>query len=305
MRQRSKAGAVAQISQIKPTRQTRPTSQTGPTTSTSVLRVVLRAVAGVMLIGVVTSAAMTVTIAGAIAASNAAPIPVFVQMKKLIHKKTTPQKPALDQLGQQQTGWDRRVRRSGIGGHILGNPVAKNRLVEYVSYSCNHCAAFETASSQTLKTLHVRPGSLSVEIRNFVRDPIDLTAAMLARCGGKKKFFGNHHLLMTTQHRWLPKAQSASRETRQGWAQGEIDQRLKKIAAAVGFYKLMKQRGISRKQAETCLASGDDQARILDMTHHAQNILKLRGTPSFTLNGDVLKQVHGWPVLKPVLDRLR
>ncbi len=52
----------------------------------------------------------------------------------------------------QQTDWSKRVTQSSIGGHVMGNPLAKNRLVEYVSYTCSHCADFEVASSAPLKS---------------------------------------------------------------------------------------------------------------------------------------------------------
>jgi hypothetical protein len=53
-----------------------------------------------------------------------------------------------------------------------------------------------------IKNQFVATGKVSFEIRNLVRDPMDLTAAMLARCGGKGRFFGNHRHLMATQAQW-------------------------------------------------------------------------------------------------------
>ena len=70
----------------------------------------------------------------------------------------------------QQTDWTKRVTLSPMGGHVMGNPLAKNRLVEYVSYTCSHCADFEVASNTPLKSQFVAKGRVSAEVRNYVRD---------------------------------------------------------------------------------------------------------------------------------------
>lgn len=110
----------------------------------------------------------------------------------------------------QQTDWSKRVTLSAMGGHVMGNPLAAHKLAEYMSYTCNHCAAFETEAYSPLTNNFVNKGHLSFEIRNLILNPIDLTAAMLARCGGRTKFFGNHRALLLQQPVWLKKFQSAS-----------------------------------------------------------------------------------------------
>ncbi len=204
----------------------------------------------------------------------------------------------------QQTDWTKRVTMSKIGGHILGNPLAKHNLVEYVSYTCNHCATFEVQSHTPLKTNYVAKGDVTVEVRNFVRDPIDLTAALLARCGGRKKFFGNHKAIMSAQSNWLQTVQSASKDTQQGWFSGEFTQRMKNIARDVGFYKIMQKRGFSIAQSNVCLADKAAQDKILAMTKYATDTVKITGTPSFTINGQLVAKVHSWPSLRMVLNRL-
>ena len=70
------------------------------------------------------------------------------------------------------------------GSHIIGNPAAPTKIVEYMSYTCGHCADFENKDAPLLKSQYVATGKASFEIRNLVLNPVDLTAAMLARCGG-------------------------------------------------------------------------------------------------------------------------
>ncbi|NRD90986.1 hypothetical protein C8024_18315 [Sphingopyxis sp. BSNA05] len=88
----------------------------------------------------------------------------------------------------QQTDWTKRVTQSTMGGHVMGNPLARHKLTEYMSYTCNHCAAFEQESHSPLTTKYIKKGHVSFEVRNLILNPIDLTAAMLARCGGRTKF---------------------------------------------------------------------------------------------------------------------
>ncbi|MEH6829075.1 thioredoxin domain-containing protein [Parasphingorhabdus sp.] len=204
----------------------------------------------------------------------------------------------------QQTDWSKRVTLSTMGGHVLGNPLAKNRLVEYVSYTCNHCAAFEVASKTPLKSGYITKGHVSAEVRNYVRDAVDFTAALLARCGGRTKFFGNHNALMASQNIWLKTVQSTSPEVQKTWYQGEINARLKKIAADVGFYGIIAKRGITKAQANVCLADKDAQDKILAMTKYGTETVKITGTPSFTINDKLLDAVHSWPTLQPALAAL-
>jgi len=73
------------------------------------------------------------------------------------------------------------------GGFRIGNPNAPIKLVEYASHTCPHCAEFSVTGAAPLDA-YVGKGTVSYEIRNLVRDPVDLTVAMLARCGPPEAF---------------------------------------------------------------------------------------------------------------------
>ena len=53
------------------------------------------------------------------------------------------------------------------GSYLIGNPKARVKLVEYVSYTCPHCAHFTHESDAALGAM-VRSGSTSIELRNQV-----------------------------------------------------------------------------------------------------------------------------------------
>ena len=197
-----------------------------------------------------------------------------------------------------------RVTVSAMGGHIMGNPLARHKLAEYMSYTCSHCADFETESRKALATQYISKGHISFEIRNLVLNPIDLTAATLARCGGRTKFFGNHHALLTQQSAWMKKFQSTSPEVMKTMSDGTVPQQLKKIAKASGLDDLMKGRGYTAPQIDACLSDKAELDKILAMTKYATTTLKLTGTPSFTLAGQPLANVHSWTALQPKLAAL-
>ena len=91
----------------------------------------------------------------------------------------------------KQVNWTATVTQGTNGAFIMGNPKAKVRLVEYVSYTCSHCAHFVGESKVPLKRDYVAKGLVSVELRNAVLNQYDLAAALSARCGGSGRFFGN------------------------------------------------------------------------------------------------------------------
>jgi len=222
----------------------------------------------------------------------------------------TPQFAFAEQAGSSAapaaiTDWTKRVTTSPRGGHILGNPLARHRITEYVSYSCPHCGSFQRQSHIPFRANYIAKGHVNLEIRNLVRDPFDLAAAALARCGGRAKFFANHNAILSTQPDWLARGQSASAVTRKRWAeQQDYGQRLIMISRDIGLFDVVATNGIKRLEAEACLTDSSIRQTLADLTKFARDRKKIQGTPSFTLNGTILKNVHGWAALKIVLDRL-
>ncbi|BBD01434.1 MULTISPECIES: thioredoxin domain-containing protein [Sphingobium] len=193
--------------------------------------------------------------------------------------------------------WVSRVVLSPIGGHLMGNPAAATKLVEYVSYTCSHCAHFVGEASAPLKTGYVKGGKVSVEVRNAVRDKYDLTAALLARCGGPARFMGNHEALFANQTPWMEKI-----EAYDGSGEKPADQvaALKDIGQKTGLYALMNKRGFTNAQLDACVANPASMKQVLAMTDEAWNKAKITGTPGFVVNGT---KVDGssWSILQAAL----
>ncbi len=188
------------------------------------------------------------------------------------------------------------------GGHLLGNPEAKTKLVEFMSYTCSHCATFAREGDGAIKLLYVPTGKVSYEIRHLVRDPVDLTAALLTHCGDAKKFPGNHEAFMVSHGEWMEKAHHATQAQRSRWQFGSIRARFQAIASDLDFYDIMESRGYSRVQTDLCLS---DEAKANELANSSRSNIetyKLQGTPSFVLDGTLLEGTHAWNALQPLLD---
>jgi len=197
--------------------------------------------------------------------------------------------------------WSATVTESGIGAYSVGNPQAKVKLVEYFSYTCSHCAEFAKEAGVPLKAQYIDTGLVLFEYRNFIRDPLDMTAAMLARCGGPKAFAADHQAIFAAQAAWLGKAAKMTQAQQAPWYQGTLGERTRRMAADTGLDVLMRARGYTRAQLNSCLASGVAEAELMGMTAIGANADKVEGTPTFFVNGRRVEVGH-WADLKPILD---
>lgn len=198
-------------------------------------------------------------------------------------------------------GWNYTVTLTPAGSHVLGNPAAKIKLVQYVSYTCPHCAEFEVEANAPLRLGYIASGRVSSELRHFLRDPVDLTAALLTNCGAKDKFFLNHTALMRSQKVWLGKVVAASSAQRSRWTSGPLSTRTRAVAADLKFYEIMVGRGYDRASIDRCLADAAMAQRLAKQTEEG-NKLGITGTPAFMLDGMVLMGTHEWSLLRPQLD---
>lgn len=199
--------------------------------------------------------------------------------------------------------WSAKVTTTPIGAYQIGNPAAKVHVVEYISYTCSHCANFVRSSSAPLKSGYVDSGRVRVEIRNAARDPLDLTAALLARCDGPSKFLGHHVALLTAQPTWMGTVQKQSDATIDAWNQGPLEARLKKIATGSGLAAIMKARGLTQPRIDACLSDAQARSAIESMTNFAWNVEKIGGTPAFLVNSRKTDALDDWPALKLIIDR--
>lgn len=202
---------------------------------------------------------------------------------------------------QTSPDWARAVTMTADGTYVLGNPRAPTRLVEYISYTCPHCAHFVTEASGPLRSGWVRQGLVSVEIRNAIRDPYDLTAALLARCGGKARFFGDHEAIFLNQSAWMPRIQAYEADRKPQPEGTDPSAQLIDIAAGTGLGDFLAKRGLPPAQQKTCLADRSSLNRLAAMARDAWEKRGIGGTPAFAINGRLLDGVHDWASLRAAL----
>lgn len=186
-------------------------------------------------------------------------------------------------------------------GHRIGNPGAKVKLTEYISYTCPHCAAFAREGEAPLNLVYISSGKVSLEIRHLIRDPIDLTAAVLANCGPPAKFYQNHQAFMLGQQRWIGPMMSATASQQARWRIRGVTGR-RAIANDFKFYDLMVRRGYTRTQADRCLADDAMARKIATAADKDWKLPGVQGTPAFAIDGSILAATASWDGLAPQLD---
>jgi protein-disulfide isomerase len=194
--------------------------------------------------------------------------------------------------------WVKTVAQAPNGAYVMGNPKAKVRLVEYVSYSCSHCAHYVGEASEPIKRDYIAKGLVAVELRNAVRDQFDMTAALAARCGGAARFFGNSDLLFATQDEWLGKAQAFMDAKGALLKKAKPIDGFKLILRGVGIDKILAKRGLTQTQLDACLANKAIVQPVLALNKLAWEVDKIDGTPSFQVNGTTLTGAGSWAIVE-------
>jgi len=165
----------------------------------------------------------------------------------------------------------------------LGPADAPVTIIEYASLTCPHCSYFNKEVFPRIKSAYVDTGKIRYVFREFPRDIKDAAGAMLARSIAKDdcaKYFAIIDILVRQQDALLEK----TTET---------------------LNRVGKQAGLSQQAIETCLK---DQALLDKLTasrKFAIEVLKIPGTPTFFINGEMIKGVPSFEELekqiKPLL----
>ena len=165
----------------------------------------------------------------------------------------------------------------------LGPADAPVTVIEYASLTCPHCAYFNKEVFPKIKSAYIDTGKIRYVFREFPRDIKDAAGAMLARSIAKDdcgKYFAIIDILFRQQDALLEK----TTET---------------------LNRVGKQAGLSQQAVETCLK---DQALLDKLTasrKFAIDVLKIPGTPTFFINGEMIKGVPSFEDLekqiKPLL----
>jgi len=194
--------------------------------------------------------------------------------------------------------WTATVTKLPSGAYLVGNPAAKVKLVEYLSYTCPHCAAFHKESASVLGGF-IRSGSTSLEVRNQIHDQLDLAAALLAQCAGPQHFKPLMEAFYDQQDAWLRAGIDFEQDNGRRLAMYPPAARLKAAAQGAGITAIATQHGMTAAEVESCLASDAPMQAITHMMQVAPR--EITGTPGFIVNGKIAANVYDWAHLEPIL----
>jgi len=203
--------------------------------------------------------------------------------------------------------WSTVVNQTPAGGFLMGNPQAKVQLIEFGSMTCPHCREFDEQGVQPLIDQYVKTGKVGYEFRNYVRDPFDLAASLIARCNGAKSFFPLERALYHDQPNWIGKLQAVPQAQLEALQSMPANQQFLEVAKLAGFQDWAAARGVPHAKTAQCLADQKAIDQLVQMTADATTQFpEFQGTPSFVVNGKLFPIKPGtpmWTQLKAELDR--
>ncbi len=197
--------------------------------------------------------------------------------------------------------WSQVVAATPAGGYVMGNANAPVKLIEYGSMTCPHCAEFDETGVQPLIDNYVKSGRVSYEYRNYVRDPYDLAASLIARCNGAQGFFPLTRAMFKDQPNWIARLQTVPVEQQQAVSNLGPERQFLELAKLAGFQQWAAMRGVPTAKSTACLTDQPEINRLVQMTSDATTEHPdFKGTPSFVINGELVDGAT-WKVLEPEL----
>jgi protein-disulfide isomerase len=200
------------------------------------------------------------------------------------------------------TSWAETIVKTPEGGYRMGNPNAPIKLVEFGSLTCPHCAEFAELGAAEIRDKFVASGKVSFEFRNFVRDPLDITATMLTHCAPPQSFFALTDQVFANQEDMYAKIQGAGEAAQKAVGEGPPAQRFIGYANLAGLTDFFAARGLAKPQAEACLADVSKAQGFADATEKDAATFAIQGTPTFLINGTKV-EANTWPGIKAELER--
>lgn len=201
----------------------------------------------------------------------------------------------------QQRGrdWTQVVSTTPQGGFRMGNPNAPVKVVEFLSLTCPHCAAFAAEGAPPLIRNYVRTGRVSLEYRNFVLNGLDLAAAAISRCAAPNRYFALNHELFATRDTWMGRIGAMTPAQRQGMRGLDPVQTIRRTIAIAGLDAIAARHGVTAAQANRCVTQAALD-RLTQMQQAGSNF-GVTGTPTFAINGQIAGTAHDWASLEPML----
>jgi len=169
----------------------------------------------------------------------------------------------------------------GVADHPLGATDSKVTLIEYLSPTCPHCAAFALDVYPQLKTEYIDTNKIQFIPRPFMRNVLDAVVFMLAEAAGPEKYHDVVDTFFKTQDKWASSATP--------------NDAMLAIAQQLGF----------TKESYDAALTNQDLFKGLELVRdQALDEFQLEGTPTFYINGKKLTGESSLEALKAEIDPL-
>ena len=158
-----------------------------------------------------------------------------------------------------------------------------------------------------MTTNYVKNGKISYEFRNYVRDPFDIAASLIARCNGPKNFFALTDALYTDQKKWVGNLQAAPQAQLEALQNLGPDKQFLEIAKLADLQKWAAMRGVPTAKSTACLTDQAVVDKLVQMNSDTTNQYPdFQGTPTFVINGKMVDlgpvtEEQVWPALEAKL----
>jgi len=168
----------------------------------------------------------------------------------------------------------------------MGDPKAPVVLLEYAAPTCPFCARVNATIIPKIKEEYIDKGKVFYIFRAIsLGTPVDGAVEAIARqCLPADKYFQFIDLMFRNQPKWDP----------DGYKIDDVGAAIKQMA------KIM---GVSPQEADRCMTDQKELDRINQIGEEAATKYKLRGTPTFIINGTTVGTTEmSWPQIKAKLD---
>lgn len=147
----------------------------------------------------------------------------------------------------------------------IGHATAPNRVIQYSSLGCSHCANFHTQTLPTLTSQYLDPGVASFVYRDFPLDRPSLLGAMAARCAGDSRYFAVLDVIYRSQSTWASAPDA--------WA---------------AMQKVLRDAGMAQSLLTACAANAALEQGVMAVRQEGIDAYGVTGTPTFIVNGNRL-----------------
>jgi protein-disulfide isomerase len=164
--------------------------------------------------------------------------------------------------------------------HVLGDAKAPVTLIEYASFTCPHCAHFNTLVLPELKKKWIDTGKVRLIYRDFPLDQAATKAAQLAECAGNERYYAVVDMIFANQPVWAA-------------ASDPIAELSKSLRIA----------GMGDAEVKACLAN-DAIANAVIADYRGGEVLGVNSTPTLFINGQQFKGARSVEELDAVFSKL-